>query len=66
MASPAEIRQRLGLRWPELERASVSFRRGADRVDAIERDLWSYPQLLAETFGSMEETAKHVLTVQDL
>ena len=39
MAPPAEIRDRLARRWPALEQAYAAFRKEAETVDAIERDL---------------------------
>ena len=66
MAQPSEICRRLATRWPALERAYAGFRREAPTVEEIERDIWRYPQFVADAFGEDEQEAKHSLSARDL
>lgn len=66
MAEPWEIRRRLALRWPALEQAYQSFRREVATVEAMEFELWRYPQFVREAFGTDEQAAKHCLSARDL
>jgi len=66
VASPSEICHRLALRWPALEQAYKNLRREVTAVERIEDEIWRYPQLVSEAFGSDEQVAKHCLSARDL
>jgi hypothetical protein len=66
MALPAEIRHRLQLRWPGLERAYAAFRNEAPTFSAMEGMIWRYPQAVWDTFGLEEKVAKEDVTRTDL
>jgi len=66
MAPPAEIRQRLEQKWPNLERAYSEFRKEAPGIDSIEDNLWRYPMAVEASFGGQEEKVKTVLTSRQL
>jgi hypothetical protein len=66
MAAPSEVKRRLALRWPDLERAYGEFRRDIPTLDAVGEALWRYPMSVQSAFAVSERDAKHVLTARDL
>jgi Domain of unknown function (DUF4062) len=66
MAPPAEIRQRLEQRWPNLQRTYSEFRRDAPTLSSVEENLWRYPMAVAASFGADEQAIKEVLSVKQL
>jgi hypothetical protein len=65
-SAPAEVRRRLGQRWPGLEAAYRSFRNEAPTLQQVESALWAYPTHVATAFGQPEASARHVLSVEDI
>jgi len=66
VASPAELRHRLALRWPPLEQAYEKLRREVTAVERMEAEIWRYPQFVSEALGSDEQVVKHCLSARDL
>lgn len=66
MATPAEVRHRLALRWPPLEQAYANLRREALSREDVEQQLYRYPTFVGQAFGADEQSVKHVLSDEDV
>ena len=66
MASPSEIRHRLALRWPKLEKAYALFLKHVPTPEALADVLWHYPECVSQALKANEQEARHVLSIQDL
>lgn len=66
MATPAEVRYRLGRYWPVLEQAYAEFRREAPTLNDVKGQLWRYPSIVSLAMKADEQTARHVLEERDI
>jgi len=65
-STPAEIRRRLGQRWPALDAAYAAFRSEVPNLLEVGPALWRYPMHVSAALGQPEELGRHVLSVHDI
>jgi hypothetical protein len=66
MMSPRELKTRLAGRWPRLRVAYAAFQSGVADLDAVEDQLWAYPQAVQQAYGMDEQQAAQVVSTNDL